>query len=154
MDKKYEWTDGSNETFEKFHKITEEYYNQIVGGAQNRATFVPYNEITDIKDVLIVYNEKGTPMGCASFKQYSAEDAEIKRVWVEPEFRGNHIAYDMIEKIENRAKEKGYKRAILQTRKSMKDAVGLYQRLGYCQIENYPPYNTLDNAICFAKELV
>jgi hypothetical protein len=35
----------------------------------------------------------------------------------------------------------------------MKDAVGLYKKLGYKQIDNYPPYDKLDGAICFAKIL-
>ena len=46
-----------------------------------------------------------------------------------------------------------YKRAVLQTRPIMKDAVGLYQRRGYSLIENYPPYDALEGAICMAKEL-
>ena len=35
----------------------------------------------------------------------------------------------------------------------MTDAVKLYTVLGYHQIENYPPYDKLDDAVCFAKEL-
>ena len=150
----YEWTNGSNQAFENFHRITEEYYSQIVGGVQNRTSFIAYNVITDIKDVLMVYDDKGTPIACASFKKYSNEDAEIKRVWVEPEFRRNHIAYNMMIKIENRAKEKGYRRVILQTREIMKDAIGLYERLGYNRINNYSPYDKMDSAVCFAKKLV
>ena len=47
----------------------------------------------------------------------------------------------------------GYKRTVLQTREIMEDAIGLYKKLGYTQIDNYPPYDRLDGAICFAKEL-
>jgi hypothetical protein len=35
---------------------------------------VPYNIITDIKDVLIAY-DNNFPIGCASFKKYSEDDA-------------------------------------------------------------------------------
>jgi ribosomal protein S18 acetylase RimI-like enzyme len=60
----------------------------------------------------------------------------------------------MMVQIEDRAKEKGFKRVILQTREIMVDAVGLYEKLGYERIKNYPPYDTMDSAICFAKNLI
>ena len=42
---------------------------------------------------------------------------------------------------------------ILQTRAIMADAVGLYEKLGYSKIENYPPYDNLVGAVCMAKNL-
>ncbi len=57
-------------------------------------------------------------------------------------------------KIETKAKQLGFQRTILQTREIMTDAVVLYAKLGYYRIDNYPPYNELNGAICFAKELI
>lgn len=153
MEISYKWTDGSSHIFENFYKVTEEYYSQIVGGIQNRLQFVPHNVLFDIKDVLIAYDKEDRPIACACFKMYSKEDAEIKRVWVDVDFRKKHIAADMMTRIENRAKEKGYKRTILQTRDIMVDAVKLYKKLGYSRIDNYPPYDKLDGAICFGKQI-
>ena len=48
---------------------------------------------------------------------------------------------------------RGYRRVILQTREIMADATGLYAKLGYHRIDNYPPYDRLEDAICYAKEL-
>ncbi len=148
----YIWTDGSNKDFEEFYRITEEYYSQLVGGVQNREGFVPYNIIMDVKNVLIAY-KNSIAVGCASFKEYSKTDAEIKRVWVQPEYRGKHLATKMMGRIEQQAKAKGYKRTVLQTREIMTEAVILYKKLGYSRIDNYPPYDTLDGAVCFAKRL-
>ena len=86
-------------------------------------------------------------------KPYSGCDAEVKRVWVEPLYRGNHIARDMMTQLENKALEKGYSRLILQTREIMTEAVRLYMKLGYRRIQNYPPYDRLDGAVCFAKDI-
>ena len=47
----------------------------------------------------------------------------------------------------------GFKRAILQTRPIMLDAVGLYEKRGYVLIDNYPPYDKLEGAICMALNL-
>lgn len=148
----YKWTDGTNISFQKFYLITEDYYSKIVGGIENRKSFIPYNISTSIHDVLIAY--KGdTAIACSGLKKYSKTDVEIKRVWVEPEYRGRHIAADMMAQIENRAKEQGYQRTILQTREIMSEAIGLYRKLGYYQIDAYPPYDEMEGAICFAKNL-
>ncbi len=77
----------------------------------------------------------------------------MKRVWVEPEYRGKLIATRMMNMLEEKARELNYQRIILQTRPMMKDAVCLYQRLGYRQIPNYPPYDRLDGAVCMALQL-
>ena len=148
----YRWTDGNDEDFRIFYLKTEEFYSSIVGGRKNREAFVPYNISNSISDVLIA-SVSGVAVGCAGLKKYSDSDVEIKRVWVDPEFRGNHISADMMDKLEAKAIELGFKRAILQTRPQMEAAVSLYTKRGYKLIDNYPPYDKLDGAICFAKEL-
>lgn len=148
----YKWTDGNDEDFQRFYLKTEESYSSIVGGIENRKGFIPYNISESITEVLIAYIDD-TAVGCAGLKRYAEEDVEIKRVWVNPENRGQHIALDMMVQIEERVVNEGYKRTVLQTREIMEDAVGLYKKLGYKQIENYSPYDKLDGAIYFAKEL-
>lgn len=72
---------------------------------------------------------------------------------MEPEYRGMGIATKMMSELERKAIQNGSQRAILQTREIMHDAVRLYRKLGYMQIPNYPPYDTLDGAVCYAKNL-
>ena len=148
----YKWTDGNDEDFRKFYLKTEEFYSSIVGGLKNREAFVPYNLSESISNVLIA-SVNGIAVGCAGLKAYSDTDVEIKRVWVDPEFRGNHISTAMMDSLEQKALELGLKRAILQTRPQMEEAVHLYSKRGYGLIDNYPPYDKLDGAICFAKTL-
>lgn len=149
---KYCWTDGTSEIFHQFYLITEEYYSQIVGGAKNRKAFISYNISESIQDVLLVYQDN-VCIACAGMKKYSEQDVEIKRVWVEPAYRGLKIATQMVLKIEDKARKKGFQRTILQTRPIMPDAIALYKKLGYYQIENYPPYDKLEGAVCYAKNL-
>ena len=149
---KFIWTDGNNEDFRQFYDVTEQYYNRIAGGAGNRLPFIPLNLSSAVSDVLLVFLEDRA-IACAGLKKYSGEDAEVKRVWVEPAYRRQHIAAMMMNRIEERAQMKGYRRVILQTRAAMADAVSLYTGLGYHQIDNYPPYDRLEGAICYAKEI-
>jgi ribosomal protein S18 acetylase RimI-like enzyme len=149
----YRWTDAENEDFKRFYLITEDYYNSLVGGHQNRKDFVPYNLSDSIHDVLIAY-VGGQAAACAGLKRYSDTDAEIKRVWVQKEYRGRHIASAMMDMLEKKAAEQGFARTILQTREIMAAAVSLYKGRGYYQISNYPPYDRLDGAVCFARDLI
>ena len=149
---RYEWTDGNNSDFQRFYLATEEYYSSIVGGEKNRKGFIPYNISQNIGIVVIAYIDD-IAVGCAGLKSYSDTDAEIKRVWVEPVYRRRHIAVDMMQMIENKAKEQHFSRTILQTREAMTEAVSLYEKLGYYRISNYPPYDRLEGAICYAKDL-
>lgn len=149
----FQWTDGGNETFQKFYFITEAYYSKIVGGVENRGEFIPYNSSDSIQDVVLAY-EKGKAVGCAGLKGYSAVAVEMKRLWIEPDYRGLGLATKLIALIEARAKEQNYQRIILQTREIMTAAVRLYQKLGYRQIDKYPPYDSFEGAICFAKDIV
>jgi ribosomal protein S18 acetylase RimI-like enzyme len=152
MDFNYKWTDGNDEVFRQFYIITEDYYSSLVGGKENRKSFIPYNLSSSIENVLLVYcNDK--PVACSGLKRYSNTDVEIKRVWVEPDYRGNHIAKNMMQYLEEKAKQLGFSRMILQTREIMSDAVKLYTSLNYYRINNYPPYDELNGALCLAKDI-
>ena len=149
---RYKWTDGSDEDFQRFYLATEEYYSSIVGGEQNRTGFIPYNISESVRTVVIAYIDD-IPVGCAGLKPYNENDVEIKRVWVEPQYRRHYIAADMMKMIEETARRMLFKRTVLQTREAMTEAVSLYEKLGYYRISNYPPYDRLEGAVCYAKDL-
>ncbi len=148
----YKWTDADNADLRLFYKITEEYYNDIAGGLRNRNGFVLYNLSESIHDVLVAY-VSCVAIACAGLKRYPDGDAEVKLVWVEPGYRGKHIASKIMDLIEEKAVQSGFKRTILQTREKMYAAVSLYKNRGYYPIDNYPPYDKLEGAVCFAKDL-
>lgn len=146
----FRWTNGSDEVFHDFYLKTEEYYSSITGGRKNREAFIPYNISESITDVLIAEAD-GKAIGCGGLKMYSRNAVEIKRLWIDPEYRGKHIASDIMDRLEDRAEREEYSRLILQTRPQMEEAVRLYMKRGYKQMDNYPPYDRLEGAICFEK---
>ena len=152
MEFEYIWTDGSNSDFAALSLLMEEYYNQLAGGAEKRSSFIPHNSLGDIHNVLMVYSEN-KPVASAAFKAFDASTVEVKRVWVCCEYRGRHISRTMMELLERRAREMGYTRAVLQTREKCVEAVSLYTKIGYSRIENYPPYDGMEHAVCYAKQL-
>ncbi|MBE6759861.1 MAG: GNAT family N-acetyltransferase [Ruminococcaceae bacterium] len=152
MDFDYIWTDGSDPDFVALSLLMEDYYNQLVGGSEKRSSFIPHNALDDIHNVLMVYCD-GKPIASAAFKEYDPFTVEVKRVWVCREYRGRHISRTMMELLEKRAKGMGYTRAVLQTREQCLAAVSLYTKMGYSRTSNYPPYDRMAQAICYAKQL-
>jgi putative acetyltransferase len=162
MELKFIWTDGTNADFKKLNEKMEEYYNALSGGSENRMRFIPLSRPEDIRDVLIAY-DGGVPVACASFRKFAGfltqggdapgGIAEIKRVWVEKEYRGRGIAKTMLPAILARARQRGYRTAVLQTRTSCREAISLYRSLGFERISCYPPYDTMPEAVCCRREL-
>lgn len=150
MNISFQWTTGESAAFQQFYAVTEAYYSRIVGGIQARQAFVPYNASDQIPDVLLAFVGE-TAVGCAGLKPYSKTDAEVKRLWVDPMYRGQHVATELMGQIEERAAAKGFRRVILQTRPIMPDAVAFYTERGYEPIPNYPPYDRFEGAVCYAK---
>lgn len=111
-----------------------------------------YNIITDIDTVVIAYKD-GRPVGCGCFKPYNAQTVEIKRMYVQPEARGQGIAYGVLSELEQWASELDYRYAVLETAIRQPEAIGLYEKSGYVIIERYPPYVDMELSICYRKEL-
>ena len=152
MNLRYIWSDGTNPDFLRFSEHLEAYFDRLAGGAQNRKSFLPYNTPATISCVLLAY-DGDTPVACGGLRKYSAEAAEVKRVFVREDYRGNGISKVIMEKLEVAARQKGFSKLILETREACTEAVGLYLSLGFQRTDNYQPYIGMPLAVCFAKAL-
>lgn len=145
------YTNGKNQDFINLCEQLDINLNEI-NGTEKQEIYSQYNLLHDIDDVWITYMND-TPVGCAAFKQYEKNIAEVKRVFVKPEHRGNGLSKILMSALEQKAKEKGYNILILETGKLLKTAINLYQNNGYNIIENYGQYKNLPNSICMQKKL-
>lgn len=83
------YTDGNNEDFIMLCHLLDDYLNELVCGEENRTQYIQYNILNDIHDVVLIY-ENDMPIGCASFKIYKNDIAEVKRVFIKKECRVKH----------------------------------------------------------------
>lgn len=94
-------TDGNNKDFIILCRELDQFLNQLVGGENNRAEYIPYNQLDDIHNVVLAYDGQ-FPVGCASLKQYikgKNQDnytAEVKRVFVREQYRGFGISKELM----------------------------------------------------------
>jgi GNAT superfamily N-acetyltransferase len=91
------------------------------------------------------------PAACGGLVANSPTTAEIKRMWVSPDWRGEGLGRRMLARLEGAAVELGYHRIVLDTNAELTEAVALYDRAGYLRTERYNdnPYA----AHWFAKDL-
>lgn len=146
------YTHGGNSDFIELCQCLDKFLNELVGGEENRAEYIPYNQLNDIHDVIIAY-DAAIPVGCASFKKYDDECAEVKRVFVKEEYRGKGISRKLMELLESAAREQGYRYLVLESGEPLVAAMELYRKSGYEIIPNYGQYKDMPDSICMKKEL-
>jgi len=146
-------TNGSNSDFIELCHGLDHFLNELVGGEENRAGYIPYNQLDDIHNVIIAY-DNDIPIGCAGFKKYNNECAEVKRVFIKQAYRGKGISIKLMEMLENTAKEQGYRCLILESGEPLVAAMALYRKIGYKVIPNYGQYKDMPDSICMKKELL
>lgn len=119
---------------------------------EDQAFFTQFNKTDAIKHAIVAYID-GNAVGCGAIKEFGEETMEIKRMFVHPEFRRLGIAKKILEQLEIWANELKYDTCILETGNKQKEAVILYQKLGYEVIPNYGQYEKVESSICMQKKI-
>jgi len=87
--------------------------------------------------VFFVTRQDGIPAGCGGVQFYGSDYAEIKRMFVRPQFRGLGLARLMLRHLEGYALQQGIHVLRLETGIHQKDAIRLYEKSGF---QNIPPF--------------
>ena len=143
-------TTSNNPDFEKL-VIELDAVLAILDG-EDHAFYAQFNKSSALKNAIIAY-ENETAVGIGAYKEYDSETVEMKRMYTLPEFRGKGIASKILSELELWAEEENYKIAVLETGFLQKEAISLYQKLGYIITENYGQYIGVENSICMKKLL-
>jgi len=124
---------------------------KIRDGADN-AFYAQYNKMAMIKYAIVAYDNE-LPVGCGAIKESTPDTAEVKRMYVLVNRRGEGIASQVLRELESWARELNYARCILETGKRQPEAIALYKKSGYDIIPNFGPYADVYNSVCFEKKL-
>jgi ribosomal protein S18 acetylase RimI-like enzyme len=93
------------------------------------------------------------PVGCVAMRPTAqAGVAELKRLYVRPEGRGQRLGLALTQQVIGRAKSAGYERIRLDTLPTMQDAQRLYRMLGFKVIPAYT-FNPVPGALYMELEL-
>lgn len=84
---------------------------------------------------LAYYNEELA--GCIGLRKIDEQNCEMKRLYVRPKFRGKQIGNQLVRKIIEDAKEIGYSHMLLDTLPFLENAISMYRKCGFYEIESY-----------------
>ncbi|GER58963.1 N-acetyltransferase [Patiriisocius marinus] len=143
-------TDTSNPDFVNLVKELDSFL--AITDGDDHEFYDQFNQLNSIKHVIIAY-EGSIAVGCGAIKEYDATTMEIKRMFTKSNFRGNGIASEILQALETWAQSLNYTSCILETGVRQVEAVSLYIKRGYCQIENYGQYTDVVDSVCFKKVL-
>ncbi|MGO9168000.1 MAG: GNAT family N-acetyltransferase [Candidatus Sulfotelmatobacter sp.] len=91
--------------------------------------------------------------GCVALHTLDVTVCEMKRLYLRPQFRGKGLGRVLAERIIAEARQIGYRQMRLDTVEPvMKDAVGLYRKLGFKEVAPYRP-NPMAGAMYMELEL-
>ena len=111
--------------------------------------FIEENSSLDI--FIIAYSENDEAVATGALKHFNTGVIEVKHMFVLKEFRGNGISKQILSELERIAKELNYKRIILETGTKQPEAISLYRKYGYKEIEYYGRHAIDPTSVCFEK---
>ena len=94
-----------------------------------------------------------TPSAIGGYRRVAEGLAQVHRVFVRPELRGQGVARRLMLRLEALAAEAGYVQLRLDTGYLQDAAMALYQGLGYERIPRFAPYEDDVNVRCYAKRI-
>ena len=128
----------------------DEYYFGLVGDIQNR--YAQVNRPENMTALAVAY-EEGIPIACGAWKRINDTTAELKRLYVLPEYRRRGVARSLIAALEADAAAADIQRMILETAVDTADSHRLYLSSGYQITDYYGSPAGEANCLCFFKKL-
>jgi GNAT superfamily N-acetyltransferase len=87
--------------------------------------------------IFVVATSDGRPVACGGVQEVGPGTGEIKRRWVDPDWRGAGLGSRMLRHLETEAARLGHRRILLDTNGTLVEAIAMYERAGYAHIERY-----------------
>ncbi len=102
------------------------------GAAADRVAMSPPNGV-----FVLLLTVEGALVGCGGVQSLDQETAEIKRMWIDDNWRGLGLGARLLEHLEGEALALGKSRVVLDTNNSLSEAISMYERAGYRRIDRY-----------------
>jgi GNAT superfamily N-acetyltransferase len=101
---------------------------------------------------LVMATIEGKPAGCVALRRVDEQRAEAKRLYVRPAFRGCGLGRALLDWIMVEARAAGYSEIVGDTMPVMREALALYDRMGFERGEPYAAQPT-EGAFFIRKSL-
>ena len=143
-------TDSSNPDFVELISRLNELL-AVLNGEQNEF-YEGQNKLEPASPAVVAF-VRGRAVGCGALRLRGQGEVEIKRMYVDPAYRGQGIGLCLLGELEAMAVDLGANNAVLETSRRLDAALSLYLKAGYLKIPNYGPYAHIEDSVCMAKDL-
>lgn len=143
-------TDASHQDFQTLVRLLDA--DLAIRDGADHSFYAQFNKIDNLQHVIVAYL-KDLPVACGAIKPFDENTVEIKRMFVQPDFRGQRIAEQVLAALELWASELHATSCVLETSYKQPEAIRLYERCGYERIPNYGQYVGVNNSLCLQKWL-
>ena len=110
-------------------------------------------EVTPGRGTFVVASVDDLDVGCGAVRLIGEGLVELKRMFVVPALRGHGIGSAVLGLLESEAAALGASRIVLETGVRSPDALALYRRAGYREIEKFGPYVESTISVCMGRIL-
>ncbi len=141
-------TNSENKHFQDL--VTELDKELAIRDGSDHSFYAQFNKIDSLKHTVVAF-ENNIAVGCGAFKKYSDDIAEIKRMYVPFNKRGQGIASIILAELEQWCTELHFTKCILETGIKQPEAIRLYTKQQYYIITNFGQYENIANSVCFEK---
>jgi GNAT superfamily N-acetyltransferase len=111
------------------------------------------DKITNESGLFFIGYISEIPVACCSLYEIEKYVGEIKRVFVKQQYRRKGISEFMMKYLEEQAVNGGFKFLRVETGLKQPEAIALYKKLGYYDIEKYGEYINDPDSVCMEKGL-
>lgn len=108
-------------------------------------------KVKEVNFAVAYFND--TPAGCGGIRPLDRQSAELKRFFVDSEYRNKGIASHILEHLEFMAKSKGFTSIKLETGPEQPESISFYRKHGYMDIKLFGEYTDSKYSICMEKKL-
>ncbi|GAA1977980.1 GNAT family N-acetyltransferase [Catenulispora subtropica] len=103
--------------------------------------------------LFVVAYAGGAPVGCGALRPLEPGAAEIKRMYVVPDWRGRGVSSAVLSALEAGAAARGRTTLKLETGPRQAAAIRFYERSGYARVPCFGAYADDPTSQCYQREL-
>jgi GNAT superfamily N-acetyltransferase len=124
-------------------------------GGEGDSTPIQPGEFDPPEGAFLVAYIDHAPAGCVGFRTLGEDEttAELKRLYVAPQFRGRGVARALLTAVEDAARQAGRRRIWLETGTAQPEAIALYESSGYARIVDFGHYQGYPDVRSFGRDL-
>ena len=91
----------------------------------------------DERRYYVIEDDNGEVIGGIGYDRFEPmkDTAELQKLYLSDSVKGSGIGYELIDFIEDRMRDAGYKFSYLETHDNLKAAIHIYEKKGYKEIE-------------------